>query len=86
MDTQGRIWRRVRGLVPLAGPLILSSITEVEQRTMALEARGFTAPGRRTVLRAYPDSAAQRLLRWVLFGGSLALLVASVAGFLAWLP
>ena len=31
---------------------------------MALEARAFAAPGKRTVLRAYPDSAAQRALRW----------------------
>ena len=56
LDTQGRIWRRVRGVVPLAGPLVLGALTEVEERTMALEARAFTAPGKRTVLRVLPDS------------------------------
>ena len=44
LDTEGRIWRRVRGLVPLAGPLVIGALTEVEERAMALEARAFTAP------------------------------------------
>ena len=55
---------RARGVLPVAGPLVLSALTEVEHRAMALEARAFAAPGKRTVLRAYPDSAAQRALRW----------------------
>lgn len=86
MDTEGRVWRRVRGVLPLAGPLVLGAITDVEQRTMALEARGFTAPGRRTVLRVFPDTSGQRALRWGV--GVLAILAvaASVSGLLAWLP
>lgn len=86
LDTEGRIWRRVRGLVPLAAPLVLGALTEVEEQTMALEARGFTAPGRRTVLRALPDSSGQRLLRRALFIGTIVILAASVSGALGWLP
>ena len=86
LDTEGRIWRRARGVVPLAGPLVLGSLSDVEVRTMALEARAFTAPGRRTVLRAFPDSPVQRLLRWAVVMGGLALLVASIAGLLGALP
>jgi energy-coupling factor transport system permease protein len=86
LDTQGRIWRRVRGLVPLAGPLVLGALTEVEERTMALEARAFTAPGKRTVLRVLPDSAAQRGVRWLVAVGTVVLLIASVTGWLAALP
>lgn len=86
MDTQGGVLARVRGLLPLAGPLVLSSLTEVEQRTMALEARAFGAPGRRTVLRPQPDSAAQRVLRWGLALLAAALVVLAVTGYLAWLP
>lgn len=86
LDTEGRVWRRVRGLLPLTGPLVLGALTEVEERTMALEARGFTAPGRRTVLRPLPDSRGQRALRWVGLLGTLALLGASLTGRLAWLP
>jgi energy-coupling factor transport system permease protein len=86
LDTQGRIWRRVRGLVPLAGPLVLGALTEVEERTMALEARGFSAPGRRTVLRPLPDSPMQRAARWLLSLGTILVIAASVAGFLTFLP
>jgi energy-coupling factor transport system permease protein len=86
LDTEGRVWRRVRGLVPLAGPLVIGALTDVEEQALALEARAFTAPGRRTVLRPYPDSAAQRGLRWAVFGGTVALLALSVSGALGRLP
>ena len=86
MDTQGGLRGRVRGLQPLAGPLVLGALTDVEQRTMALEARAFAAPGRRTVLRAYPDSASQRGLRWGLTLLTVLLLGLALAGGLAWLP
>jgi energy-coupling factor transport system permease protein len=86
LDTQGRIWRRVRGLVPLSGPLVLGALNEVEERTMALEARAFTAPGKRTVLRVMPDSGTQRALRWLVAIVAIALVIASVAGRLAGLP
>ena len=86
LDTEGRFWRRVRGVVPLAGPLIFGALTDVEELTMALEARGFSAPSRRTVLRTFPDSGLQRTIRWGLFLGSIALLVLSIAGLLEFLP
>lgn len=86
LDTEGRIWRRVRGLVPLAGPLVIGALTDVEEQTMALEARAFTAPGRRTVLRPYPDSTVQRSVRWALVAGTVILLALSVGGALGFLP
>ena len=85
LDTEGSIWRRLRGVLPLAGPVLLGSITEVEERTMALEARGFTRPGRRTLLWWPPDSARQRLSRWLLVLAVPALLVARSLGWLEWL-
>jgi len=80
LDTEGSIARRVRGVVPLAAPLIFGALTDVEERTMALEARAFTAPGRRTVLRRLPDSTAQRIARWLLGLGTIVVIAASVAG------
>lgn len=82
MDTEGSPWRRVRGVVPLAGPMVLSALAEVDERTMALEARGFSAPGRRVTLRPFPDTPAERLLRWGVGVGSVALVAASIAGLL----
>ena len=86
LDTQGGIRARFRGLLPLAGPLVLGALTEVEHRTMALEARAFSATGRRTVLRPYPDSGAQRALRWGLTLATLALAAAALTGLAAALP
>ena len=86
LDTEGSIWRRARGVVPLAGPLVFSALSEVEEQAMALEARAFSAPGRRTVLRTFPDSPRQRAARWLLGALLAGVVVASVAGLLAFLP
>ena len=86
LDTEGGLWRRLRGVLPLAGPVLLGSITEVEERTMALEARGFTRPGRRTLLWWPPDSASQGLARWLLVLAVPVLIVARMLGWLEWLP
>ena len=82
LDTEGSRWRRIRGVVPLAAPMIIGALSEVEERTMALEARAFSAPGRRTNLRPLPDSAAQRAVRWAAGLGAIALVAASIAGIL----
>ena len=83
LDTEGSVWRRIRGIVPIVGPVIIGSIAEVEERAMALEARGFGRPGRRTLLWSPADSVAQAIVRWALVAGLAVLIVARVAG---WLP
>jgi energy-coupling factor transport system permease protein len=85
LDTEGSLWRRLRGVLPLAGPVLLGSITEVEERTMALEARGFTRPGRRTLLWWPADSGRQRLARWLLALAVPLLLLTRGLGWLEWL-
>jgi energy-coupling factor transport system permease protein len=86
LNTEGGYIARARGVLPVAGPLVLSALTEVEHRAMALEARAFAAPGKRTLLRAYPDSTAQRLLRWGLVVLTIVLVAAAFSGALLWLP
>jgi len=86
LNTEGGIRARIRGVLPVAGPLVLSALTEVEHRAMALEARAFAAPGKRTVLRAYPDSLAQRAVRWGLVVLTILLLAFAFSGNLLWLP
>jgi energy-coupling factor transport system permease protein len=80
LDTEGSVAARVRGIVPIVGPVVLGAIGEVEQRTMALEARGFSRPGRRTLLWQPADSGAQRVVRWALVAALVALVVARTAG------
>lgn len=65
LETRVNIFRRLRLLVPLVGPLVLSSIVETEERAMALEARAFSRPGRKTSLLVLRDSGWQRVARWV---------------------
>ncbi len=83
LDTQGSLWRRARGLVPLVGPVLLGSIADVEARAMALEARGFSRSGPRSLLWAPADSEAERIARWLMVLAVPALLIAGLAG---WLP
>ncbi len=83
LDTEGSAWRRIRGIVPLAGPLITGALSEVEERAMALEARAFSAPRRRATIRPMPDSRVQRIGRWLLVGITLALVLATFTGRLA---
>ena len=80
MDTEGRFWRRARGVVPLAAPVIFGALSEVEERTMALEARAFTAPGRQTLLRVPADGPADRVLRWTAIVALLAIVALRIAG------
>ncbi len=82
LDTEGSVWRRVRGIVPIVGPVILGAIAEVEERTMALEARGFSRPGRRTLLWSPGDSSREAMLRWVMVVGLVALTAGRISGAL----
>jgi energy-coupling factor transport system permease protein len=79
LDTEGSVRARVRGLLPLAAPVILSSLTEVEERSLALEVRAFGKPGKRHLLWRMPDTRAQLAVRIAL----LALLIAAIGARLA---
>jgi energy-coupling factor transport system permease protein len=66
LDTEGSIFKRIGALVPLVGPLVFGSLVEVEERTIAIEARGFTSPNTKTSLYEIPDSKLDLALRWIL--------------------
>jgi len=86
LDTEGSLRARVRGVMPLVGPVILSSLTEVEERSLALEVRAFGRPGRRHLLWWLSDSPSQRLVRWALLAGLVVLFAGRAAGALPALP
>jgi energy-coupling factor transport system permease protein len=83
LDTEGGIVARLRGIVPIVGPVILGALGEVEKRTMALEARGFSRPGRRTLLWHPADSSLQRVARWLMVLAIPVFVAARAAGWLA---
>jgi energy-coupling factor transport system permease protein len=76
LETEGPLPVRLRAFAPLVGPLILSSLMEIEERAIALEARAFNRPGRRTSLVTLADSRLQALARWLMLLAGLALIVA----------
>ena len=86
LDTEGSIRARLRGVLPLVGPVILSSLTEVEERSLALEVRAFGRPGRRHLLWSIPDSGAQFALRVALLLALAAAVIARVTGTFPSLP
>ncbi len=73
---------RVRALVPMAGPLILGALTDVGDRAVAMETRGFGTSRRPTFLTEVPDTAAQRVARTVMGLCALTAVVANVFGVL----
>lgn len=86
LDTEGSIRARLRGVMPLVGPVILSSLTEVEERSLALEVRAFGRPGRRHLLWVLPDSRVQLAVRIVAILALVAAIVLRLTGNLDGLP
>jgi energy-coupling factor transport system permease protein len=66
LDTEGSFRARIRGVLPLIGPVIIGSLTDVEERSLALESRAFSRPGGRHLLWSMPDTTWERVLRWAL--------------------
>lgn len=86
LDTEGSVRARLRGIMPLVGPVILSSLTEVEERSLALEVRAFGRPGRRHVLWRAPDGSLQLVARAAILALLLMAIVLRVSGNLDGLP
>lgn len=66
LDTESSFRKRIGSLVPLVGPLVFGSLVEVEERAIAIEARGFTSKRAKTSLHEIPDPAFEKVLRWAL--------------------
>ena len=86
LDTEGSVGRRIAAFVPLMAPVILSSLTEVEERSLALEVRAFGRPGRRSLLWTLPDSFRQRIVRWGFGLAFVALVIGRLSGVIPALP
>lgn len=63
LETEGGIRKRIGALLPLVGPLVFGSLVDVEERAIAIEARGFKADRRKTSLIEVKDTSAQRAVR-----------------------
>jgi energy-coupling factor transport system permease protein len=61
----GSLVARARALPALIFPLLLVSLTEADDRALALETRGLTTPGPRNAIDPPRDTAIDRLVRWL---------------------
>ena len=66
---------RLRATLPLAGPLIVSLVTDAERHAIALDARAFDARGKRTSLTEVPDSRVERAWRAAIWGAIVVLIM-----------
>lgn len=66
LDTESSFLKRAGLLIPLVGPLVFGSLVEVEERAIAIEARGFTSTHPKTSLYEIPDSNSDKIIRWTL--------------------
>jgi energy-coupling factor transporter transmembrane protein EcfT len=71
-DTEGSIRTRLRGIPPLTQAIVQGVLAEIEDRSLALEVRGFRKVRRRTFLDPPTDTWAEGLLRWCLLALALA--------------
>ena len=75
LDTQSTFLKRAGSVVPLVSPLVFGSLVEVEERAIAIEARGFTSKKVKTSLHEIPDSKLDQAIRW----GLVILVIVSIA-------
>lgn len=50
IETEGNVIQRIKAYIPVMGPLVLNSISSVEERSIAMDARAFSAAGEHTSL------------------------------------
>ena len=62
--TESTFLKRAGSVVPLVSPLVFGSLVEVEERAIAIEARGFTSKKAKTSLHEIPDSRLDQVIRW----------------------
>lgn len=75
LRVHGSLRLRARALPALVFPLLLASITEADDRALALDSRGLTQQTRRTAVNPPNDSSVDRVVRWT----ALLIVVAVIA-------
>jgi energy-coupling factor transport system permease protein len=72
LETEGSLVRRASAVFPLLAPLVFGALVDVDERAMALEARGFSSRRTKTSYKELRDTRAQSLVRWLMVAGALA--------------
>ena len=74
LEMEGGLVKRIKAFLPLIGPVVMTSLINVRERAMALEARGFTAKIPKSFLRQNFEQQSDRYIQ----KGLVVLLLAAV--------
>ncbi len=55
IETDGNLVKRAKAYIPVMGPLVLNAISSVEEKSIAMDARAFSAPVAHTHLMELPE-------------------------------
>jgi len=75
LETEGNIWRRFSSFIPIMVPVVANSIMKVQQQAIALETKGFNAPGKKTIYRDLNKTVADHFLKWLSIIASIGAIV-----------
>lgn len=67
VETEGNLITRMKAFFPIIGPVVLSSIADVEEKSITLEVRGFSKEGKKTIMHEVPDTDRDKILRKLLW-------------------
>ncbi|MDX1599895.1 MAG: energy-coupling factor transporter transmembrane component T [Anaerolineales bacterium] len=81
-DTKGGLRRRAVTLIALMKPLLVGALISVETRTLALESRGFSLPGKRSSTVELTETRGDRIARWAALAVALLALLVAILGLL----
>ena len=65
IETTGSIKNRSKAFFPSLGPLIISSLSEIDEKTITLEARGFASENEKTCLKEIKKTTTDRIIFYV---------------------
>lgn len=65
IETTGSIKNREKAFFPSLGPLIISSLSEIDEKTITLEARGFASENEKTCLKEIKKTTTDRIIFYV---------------------
>lgn len=66
VETEGNIFVRMKALIPVIVPLVLSSIANTEERALTLEARGFSIGEKRTIINDINETKNDKFMKIIL--------------------
>ncbi|WP_297811470.1 energy-coupling factor transporter transmembrane protein EcfT [uncultured Finegoldia sp.] len=65
IETKGSLKNRAKAFFPSLGPLIISSLSEIDEKTITLEARGFSSENKKTCLKEIKKTTADKIIFYV---------------------